>query len=241
MNTITTTVINKNRDRKFIIVLFLTVICVVFAGFARTYYLNALFAQRTLAWIVRLHGGMFTAWFGLFLLQITLVATGRTDLHRRVGVAGVALACVIIPLSFAVSIHAAKYGFHSAPPNVPALIFLVVPFFDSIVFGILVTAGLLYRGKPQIHKRLMILSTLGILTPAVARIPLHFVRAYGILPVFAMADSFALAYIVYDTISHKRLHLACLWGGLLIVLSAPLRFIIGGSGAWLIFAKWVIQ
>jgi hypothetical protein len=60
---------------------------------------------------------------------------------------------------------------------VSPLAFLAIPFFDAVAFGTLAAAGLFYRRKPQIHKRLMVLSTLSILTPAVVRIPLDFVQS----------------------------------------------------------------
>ncbi len=50
-----------------------------------------------------------------------------------------------------------------------------------------------------------------------------------------------MVFIGYDTISHKRLHPANLWGGRLILLSLPLRFALGGTAAWLTFAQWLTR
>jgi hypothetical protein len=233
------TLTGRRRDRKFNIALALVSIALVFAGFARTYYLNGYFAQRTLTWFLHLHGFIFSAWFVLVLVQIVLVAMGRIDLHRRLGVAGAALVCIMVPLGVGIGIHAAKYGSLSTPPGVPRLVFLVVPFTDMLVFGTLAGAGLLYRRRPEFHKRLMVLATLSILTAAVARIPLPFIQAHGIPAIFGMTDLLVLAFIGYDTVSHKRLHPANLWGGLLILLSLPLRFALGGTAAWHSFAQWL--
>jgi hypothetical protein len=208
-------------------------------AFARTYYLNGYFAQRTLTWFLHLHGFIFSAWFVLLLVQIVLVAIGRTDLHRRLGVAGAAMVCVMVPLGIGIGIHAAKYGSASTPPGVTRLGFLVVPITDMVVFGTLAGAGLLNRRRPEIHKRLMVLATLSILTAAVARIPLHFIQAHGLPAIFGLTDILVLVFIGYDTISHKRLHPANLWGGLLILLSLPVRFAIGGSAGWFTFAHWL--
>jgi len=229
------------RSQTFTGALALGAICVVFAGFARTYYLNPFFAHRTLTWLLHVHGAICSAWFLLFLAQIVLVAKGRTDLHRRLGVWGFALACIIVLLGLAVAIHAAKLGSFAIPPGISPLAFLAIPFFDVVVFGTLVTSGLIYRRKPQVHKRLMVLSTLSILTPAVVRIPLHFIQAGGLVGAFAFADLLALIYIAYDTLTHKRLHPACVWAGSLIVLSAPFRIGIANTGPWLAFAQWLTQ
>jgi hypothetical protein len=239
MKPIATTAVR--RDRAFTGVLLLGAICVVFAGFARTFYLNPFFAHLTLTWLLRMHGAICSAWFVVFLAQIVLVAIGRTDLHRRLGVWGFALACIIVLLGLVVAIHAAKRGSFASPPGVSPLAFLAIPFFDAVVFGTLAAAGLVYRRQSQIHKRLMVLATLSILTPAVVRIPLDFVQSGGIIGVFALADLFALIYIAYDTIAHKRLHPACVWAGLLIALSAPFRIAIANTGPWLAFAQWLTR
>jgi len=225
----------------FVIALMLIASAVIFVGFARTYYLNTFFARRSLTAIVHLHGFLFSAWFVLLFVQITLIAKRRTDLHRRVGYIGALLALSMVIVGMIVTIHAAKYGTLAKPPGLRTANFLVVPFFDVIVFASLAGAGLYFRAKPQVHKRLMILATLGILTAGVARIPLDFIRNRDISTLFLMGDVVALAYIAHDTLTHKRLHPACLFGGLLIVLSVPFRFTIDDTQAWQNFTLWLIR
>jgi len=231
--------LRRRQIHKVNAALVLAAMLVIFAGFAPTYFLNAFFAQRVLPWVLHLHGFIFSAWFVLLLVQILLVANGRTDLHRRLGVAGFGLACIMVPLGLWVGIHAAKYGSLSTPPGINPLSFLAIPFGDIVVFATLVTAGLLYRRRPEFHKRLMMLSALSMLAPAVGRLPLAFIQTHGLPAVFGIADLLVLAFIAYDTISHKRLHPANLWGGLLILISAPARLAISGTTAWLAFAHWL--
>jgi FtsH-binding integral membrane protein len=235
------TLTQRQRNRKFNLALSLVAIAIVFVGFSRTYYLNGYFEHRNLTWFLHLHGFLFSSWFLVVLLQIALVAMGRIDLHRRVGVAGATLAAVMVVVGVASGIHAAKYGSLSTPPNVPRLVFLVVPIVDMVVFATLTAAGVLYRRRPEYHKRLMMLATLGILTAAIARIPLSFIQSHGLPAIFGMADVLVLVFIGYDTISHKRLHPANLWGGLLILLSLPVRFFLGGTAVWLAFAQWLTR
>jgi hypothetical protein len=176
----------------------------------------------------------------LLFVQIALVAKRRVDLHRRVGYIGALLAVLMVTVGTNVTIHAAKYGTPAKPAGLPMANFLVVPFFDVIVFGALAGAGLYYRLNPQLHKRLMILATLGILTAGLARIPLDFIRNRDISTIFLMGDLVALVYIAHDTLTHKRLHPACLFGGLLIVLSVPLRFTIADTQVWQNFTTWLV-
>jgi len=229
------------RERVFVTAVMLIASAVILVGFARTYYLNAFFARRSLTPTVQLHGFLFSAWFVLLFVQMTLIAKRRIDLHRRIGYIGALLALSIVIVGMIVTIHAAKYGTLAKPPGLPIANFLVVPFFDDIVFATLAGAGLYFRTKPQIHKRLMILATLGILTAGVARIPLDFIRNRDITTLFLLSDVVALVYIVHDTLTHKRLHPACLFGGLLIVLSVPFRFTIDDTQVWQNFTTWLIR
>src|SRR5262249_54184757 len=60
-------------------------------GFARTFFLRAWFPEWTQAHAAPepyflFHGFVFVTWLVLMMAQPTLVAAGRVDLHRRVGV-----------------------------------------------------------------------------------------------------------------------------------------------------------
>jgi hypothetical protein len=95
------------RERPFVIGLMLIASAIIFAGFARTYYLNAFFARRSLTATLHLHAFLFSAWFVLLFVQIALVAKRRVDLHRRVGYIGVVLAVLMVTVGTNVTINAA--------------------------------------------------------------------------------------------------------------------------------------
>jgi hypothetical protein len=213
---------------------------VVFVGFSRTFYLNAWFARRDLPALVIVHGAIATAWVGLLVVQSWLVASRRTDIHRRLGVAGAILALLMIVVGLATARQAAKYGFQT-PGLPPATIFVVVPFFDIVVFAILVAIGLHYRRRTDIHKRLMLLATLSILPPAIARIPLSWITSTLPVSAFLIADLILLACVAIDWRRSGRLHRAYLWGGLLVVLSFPLRLAVAGTPVWQAFVQWAIS
>ena len=145
--------------RRFYVAVAVILAAIVFAGFARTFYLNAYFAKRDLSALRILHGTVFSLWLVLLIAQTSLVAAKRTDLHRRLGVLGAILAGLMIVVGMAMALNAARYGFQT-PGLPPPLVFLAVPFFDIVVFSILVAAALYYRQKPDVHKRLMVLTTI---------------------------------------------------------------------------------
>ncbi len=209
---------------------------VVFAGFSRTFFLKGLFGTRPLSLFFHIHGFVFSCWIILFIVQITLVATGRINVHRRLGIAGAILAVLMVVIGLMAAIDSARRGF-TTPGGPPPLVFFVIPVFDLVVFSTLVAAGLWLRRRSDSHKRLMLLATISILTPAIARLP--GIMAAGPLAFLGLTDLFVVACFVYDWIGRGRVHRAFLWGGLFIIVSQPVRFLIGGTAAWLAFARWL--
>ena len=222
--------------RRFYIGIALAIAITVFAGFAPTYYLRAYYQSTPLDGVRHLHGVVFTAWVLLFLVQATLVSAGRVSLHRRLGVGGAVLAALLVVVGTTMGIVTAAEG--RAPLGVPPLSFLAVPFFDMVVFTGLAATGLWHRRRADIHKRLMTLTTIALLGAPIARLPFG-APVVGLLGVFAIADLFIVACIVYDLVTLRRVHPATLWGGLAIVISQPLRLAISGTALWLGFARWV--
>ncbi len=210
----------------------------VLLGFAKTYYLKAVFGTPTLSPLLHLHGLVMSLWFGLFLVQVRLVANRRLDLHRQLGLLGAFLAAAVLVLGTATAITAARLG---RSPGPPPLIFLVVPLGDMVVFGSLVGAGLGLRARGDFHKRLMLLSCVGILAAAIARIPVDAIAKAGPLAYFGLTDLAVIGCAAYDRLRTGRLHPAFLWGGLFVILSHWLRLTLAGTGAWMTFATWLTR
>src|SRR6266540_6354206 len=86
----------RSHDRRFFTGMAIAAALTVFIGFAPTYYLSGTFGGRPLTTLVHIHGAIATAWILLFLTQTSLIAATRTDLHRRLGVAGALLAVLLL-------------------------------------------------------------------------------------------------------------------------------------------------
>lgn len=231
------------REHVFFTVMALLMAAVVFAGFARTFYLRAWFpeAQAMAAPepVFYVHGVLFTLWPVLLAAQALLVGGGRTDLHRRLGVIGAPVAAALVVFGIYVSLVAANRpgGFVGVP--VPPLQFLIVPLSVIAIFGLLVGLALYRRRDPQTHKRLMLLGTASMIDAAAARLPLPTLGPEGPPLGFVAPALFALALMGWDLASRGRLHPASLWGGLLILLAVPLRMALADTPAWLAVAGWL--
>jgi hypothetical protein len=226
------------RDRWFFTGMAVAAVLTIFIGFAPSYYLKGVFGAPPISTFLHLHGILFTSWILLFLTQTSLVAAGRTDVHRRLGLVGGSLAVLMSVIGVLAAVGAARRGF-TPPGGPPPLVFLAIPLGDVAVFASLVGAALYLRRRSQTHKRLMLLGTIALLTPALARMP--FIGAGGPLAFFGATDLFVVACLAYDRLAHGRVHRAFLWGGLFFILSQPLRLAIAGTGAWRSFAEWLIR
>lgn len=232
-----TTTHRSSFDRRFATGVAVTAALIVFVGFARTYYLMDVFGTPALSsGLVHLHGIVMTLWFALFVVQVRLIAAHRTDLHRRVGVVGALLAALVLVVGVTTAIVAAKRGFTPGPPP---LVFLSIPLGDMLVFAVLVSLGLLFRRRSDIHRRLMLLASVGILGAAISRIPIGFIETGGPLTFFGLTDLCVLACVVFDTVKNRRLHPAFGWGILFIVASQPLRLMLTDTAVWMQFATWL--
>lgn len=230
----------RSRDRYFYTGMACLAALVVFIGFSRTFYLKAYFGDRPVSTLLAVHGTVFTCWMVLLITQTSLVAAGRVDLHRRLGIAGGAIAAVMPVLGVTAAIISARHRL-GTPGEEAALRFLPIPFGDMLVFALLVGAGFYFRRRPETHKRLMVLATLTILDAAFARFPFDFILKTGPLAFFAMSDAVLLTCVVYDLVTRRRLHPAYLWGGMLMVVGQGLRMYLGGTQAWLSFAGRLIR
>lgn len=226
------------HDRRLFLLAAILTPIIVFAGFARTYYLKPFFEVPDIAGrIVHLHGIVMTAWVLLFITQISLVATRRTKIHQRLGVLGAVLAVLVLIVGVLTALYAAARG---ATPGPPPLSFLIIPLGDMLIFGVLIGLALYYRRRLDVHKRLMLLAGINLLTPAIARIPLDFIINGGPLAFFGLTDICLLAFVAYDTIRNRRLHPVFLWGSIFIIAMQPLRLLLAGTDAWLAVATTLV-
>ena len=221
--------------RAFFTGLSLLMVLAVFVGFSRTYYLKDLYGTPELPALFHVHGLLFTTWMVFLVVQTGLVATRRTALHRRLGVAGGVLALAMTVAAMAMTLDLARRS--AAAPTEIALAFTIVPFFTVIVFPVLVGAALFYRRQPETHKRLMLIATLELVAAGVARIP-----GAGSMPLFfVLTDLGLVAILAYDVIARGRPHAATVWGGLFLITTQVIRTTAGATATWIAFARILAQ
>lgn len=206
----------------------------VFAGFAPTYYLRPSDAPA-LPLLTHVHGLVFSAWVLMLLAQVSLVAAHRRDLHRRLGVAGGALAMAMVVLGVAVALAQARREVAAGHAD-EALAFLIIPLGGMVSFAALVACGLAYRSRTEIHRRLMLLSTIAILPAAIGRIP-GFQSPVAITVYFL---ALLAAAPVHDLLNGRRPHPVSLWGGAAVLFYELGRFLASKTAAWRAIGEWIV-
>lgn len=167
----------------------------------------------------------------LFAAQTSLVAAGRVDIHRKLGLSGVIPIALMIPLAVLVALYGAQRP--TAPPGFTPLQWLAVPLLDIPMFGGLIVAALARRRDSQTHKRLMLLAMICMMQPSLGRMPLPPPLGFMVLPVL-----FLVPLMIWDWRTRGKLHPATLWGSLLVAAVVFGKPLIWSTPAWLGFAEW---
>jgi hypothetical protein len=225
----------RRRERLFFSGMTVAFALAVVVGFAPTYFLKGVYGGPALSSLLHVHGALFTGWIVLLIVQTSLVAAGRTRVHRRLGVAGGVLAAAMVVAGYLAAVDAARRG--STIPGMSPQAFMAIPMMDMVVFSLLIGTALALRRRTDMHKRLMLIGTADLVTAAVARIPA--IGAYGPLGFFGVADLFIVAIAVYDFATTGRVHRATIWGGAFLVASQAARLAIANTGPWLVIAQWM--
>lgn len=226
------------RDRRFYLLTTILTAALVFAGFARTFYLNGFFAKMHLPLLFIVHGVVFSSWLVVFFTQSVLVSAKEIRVHQKLGYASIAIVVAMFILGWIMSVQAAQRGF-TPPGGPPPLSFLAFQLFGLLAFVGLITAAYLLRNRPETHKRLMVGATILLLTPAVARIFLIY-STNAVLPkTLGIQLVLLVACMAYDLFTRKRVHLAYLWSTAAFLAFVFLAIFGGATRLWLVIAHWI--
>jgi hypothetical protein len=228
---------------------------IALGGFAPTYWLQLAPGTFIGSPLLHLHAALFSAWTLFFLLQTIFAAKGLIDRHRAWGLLGVSLATAMVFVGFALADEvlakrlAAGLGdqaraFHIASTSIITL------------FGVFVFAAIAYVRRPEVHKRLMLLATITVLAPAVARVffAVNVGIAAGLRPGFGplrtvesilipalVGDALILAGVIHDFRTRGRPHPAYLIGGFVIVAVQLLRVPVSTTQWWYAIADFLAR
>src|SRR5579863_9165054 len=138
----------RRFDHLFFASMTLVMLMTVFVGFAHTYYLAGVFQAPLPSPIIHIHAAVFSCWILLLVAQASLVSAGRVDIHRRLGVAGFFLACLMVILGVLAATDSLARG---AGPGGDPRFFYIIPLTDMLIFATLVLFAFRTRSNPPAH------------------------------------------------------------------------------------------
>jgi hypothetical protein len=169
----------------------------------------------------------------LFALQAGLVWRRRIDLHRYVGPLAAGYGALITVLGlYAALVLPARRVVMGAPLD-QAAAFLLTTLTDMLMFAGFLTAAIMYRKKPALHRALIFLATLSLAVVGETRlvgrvllplVPEQVARLVVLVPIFLVMG--------HELLTRRRVHPIYFVGALLLFFRFD-RPRVGHSEIWL--------
>jgi hypothetical protein len=226
--------VNRTVERVFYSSMAVLLCICVFIGFSPTYFGAGMLRAPLPSPILHFHGAVFTLWMVLFFVQSSLISVRRVNWHRSLGTIAFCLPPIMIVLGVIAALDALHRGVMIGPLD-PA-VSLAIPLIGIACFTVVIYASWRARRRPDAHKRLILLATIGLVEAAFGRFPWSrmglppaagAVIGLGILVLFVVA---------YDLITLHRIHRATMWAAPLTFAVGALSVPIGQTSAWHAFA-----
>ena len=195
----------------------LLMLAMVLIAFPFTYFGPIVSGSRHFAPVYHIHGVLFFGWIGLYAWQTHLVATGRTARHRELGLAGIAISALMVPLGVILAIEAIQR--RTAEGNQHPFDNTLYNVIDIASFAVLMIASIsAVTRHTEWHRRFTFGAAIVLVGPAISRWFFNpwFVTIPRLSPLSDMApnliaDAFLIALVVHDRRTLGRIHPATLW------------------------------
>jgi hypothetical protein len=206
-------------------------------GFWSSYFGPLMTGTVDVVPVLNVHAAVYSGWLILFVCQAILAANGKIRLHRKLGQLGIYYGLALVPVgvftAFSLFVSRVQAGLVEQ-----ARFALLPPLVDMVGFPILLAAAVVYRAKPEIHKRLMVVATTLLLTAATARmqflgtpVPLHLFIPVWLLPIAAA--------MTYDFVKKRMIHPVYLIGLASLAAMRLIKPIIASTEAWAKASTWL--
>src|SRR5688572_10448987 len=225
-------------DRKLFLTAAIAFPLIVLIGYFRSYYFSAFFDVPGVAnKLVHAHGIVMSAWVLYFVAQIALIRSRNVRLHMTMGLAGIALALIVVVVGMATA-YDAQLVRGAAPPGVNPHAFFILPVSDMLLFVIFFAGAVYYRKRPAEHKSLMLITAIALVPAALFRLPVV-APEYMMLWAFGTPALLAAAILGWHTWKHGKLNRVFAVAVSLVVIAIPLRIIVMESRPWLSVVGWL--
>jgi hypothetical protein len=182
---------------------------VIVGGFSFQYLMGRSTFEAPLR--VQLHAWVFMGWVGIYLLQNVFVATGRMNLHRRLGWVAAVWIVPMIVMGLVVTVSMVRRG--HVPFFFRPLHFLIFDPVTVLTFAGLTVAAVLLRRRTEWHRRLHFCAMALLLAPGFGRLlPMPLLEPWAWEASFASGLLFPLVGVWADLKRSGHVHPAWGWG-----------------------------
>jgi hypothetical protein len=196
---------------------------------------------RQIVPLVVVHGLAMLSWIVLFLVQSVFILKGNPRLHMRIGVGGAVLAGVMVPLGSVSAILSARYNPELYQYFGGPRFFLATMLGEMLSFGTLVSVAVIYRRRPEIHRPMMLLASLMIISGSLGRCP--YIGEFALMPpLYVLGPALALGalLLVLQLGMTRALNRWYAFGYGAMVLASCLFIVIGHSALWNRIARAIL-
>lgn len=212
-------------DRMFHTAMAVALLITAVAGFGPTYFYKPFHPSPPLNGLLHIHGLLFTAWLVLLIVQSGLIRSNQVALHKRLGIGGGVLAVLMVHFGIMVAVAGARRG--KVADGMDPLGFMIFPFGQALLFGGFIAMAMWKRRQPELHRRFILLGSICLMTPAISRMVGERAALASMLTLL-----FVVVAMVHDWWNRGRVHSIYLWGGAIMLVSGPLRALLGPTAAW---------
>jgi len=230
----------RRREDRFFLAYAVLLLAIVFVGFSPSLFLRVAFENPPIPFYLHLHGAILTGWFVWLVAQAWLVQSGNVSLHRRLGYFAAAYGLIVVAGGLMATLNAVSRDLGmgitfdldiaeidpTLGSGISYLTFISSVVWGNIVsvfsFAALICAAVVLRRRPDFHKRFILVGTVSILAPALARISRYEVLGGEQGPFINLVLlSLLAAILIYDLAVLRKIHKASLAAiGFAIALSA---------------------
>jgi len=249
----------RKPPARFHVFLSLILAAIAFGGFSLTYLHSMATVGFPAPVIVHIHAVLLFGWFVLLVVQSRLAGTSIAT-HRDVGLIGVSLATAMVLTAFALISFDLNEAVE-AGRQASARSLAVVPVFAITMFAVAFVLAVVNVRRPEYHKRFIVLATVALMAPAIARVLLT-LAADGyvpgsrtslavavpdvtlalrliLVPAF-IADLLILIPAIHDWKTRGRPHAVYVAGGIAFLVAHGLRPWVAGTEVWYRFTDALI-
>jgi hypothetical protein len=224
--------------RFFYLGMSLLIAAIVVYGFGNTIESNLFHPSFPRPPSLYVHAAVFSAWVLFLIVQSLLVVTHHVKWHRTLGWVAAGVGALIPVLGIVAALQMAHL--RAAMGDADAVASLIVSLYDMAAFTLCFGLAILWRRRPELHRRLMFIATCGLSVAALSRFPPE------ILPpnlAYIVVDGMILTGAARDLAVLRRVHPVYLWAlPLLIAAQTAANFIfLTAQPLWMKLAYWLIR